>query len=202
MYIPKHFQFEHKHIAEFISKYPFASLVSVTKNSPVINFAPLLYDPKNHSLSGHLAINNPQLVCMQENPEITLIFNGPNGYISPNWYADKTQVPTWNYINVKVQGRVHLIHDSSAKLELVETLSNYHEQQINSDWKIEKVPDAKLKAMLTAITGFSIEVESWQGKAKLSQNKSTAERLNLVQGLKELSDVNSLDLAELMLDVD
>ena len=138
---------------------------------------------------------------MIKEPTITTIFHGPEGYISPNWYKDKTQVPTWNFTNVEVKGRATLIHGSEEKLQILEKLTNFHEQRINSDWKVAKVPEAKLKAMLTAITGFKIQIDSWKGKAKLSQNKSLAERSRLIEGLKRLDDGKSEILANLMIEL-
>jgi len=29
---------------------------------------------------------------------------GPDGYVSPDWYGDPHQVPTWNYIAIHLRG--------------------------------------------------------------------------------------------------
>ena len=197
MYIPKSFLMDESKIAQFINQYPLATLITTTEESenPIINFAPLLYDAKSHSLFGHLANNNEQLSAMAVNRSITIIFNGENGYISPNWYADKTQVPTWNFSNVKIRGKVTLIDQINDKRLLLMRLSEHFEQQINSDWSITKVPEAKLQAMLGAITGFSVKIEQWQGKAKLSQNKPQHEREKLILALNQLDNSKAESLA-------
>ncbi len=88
MYLPKHFKMDDIEIPHFIASYPFATLISASTDGPVVNFAPLIFDVENHTLSGHLANNNQQLSCMQENPLITIIFHGPDGYISTGLVGD------------------------------------------------------------------------------------------------------------------
>jgi transcriptional regulator len=34
----------------------------------------------------------------------TIIVSGPDGYVSPDWYEMKDQVPTWNYVTVHLKG--------------------------------------------------------------------------------------------------
>jgi transcriptional regulator len=185
-------------IPAFINEYPFATLISLDATGPIISFAPLYYDAGKHQLVGHLANNNQQISVMEKNSAITTLFHGPDGYISPNWYSDKTQVPTWNFMNVEVKGAVTLLHGDSDKLKLLKELSRVHEQKISSDWTIDKLPEVKLNAMLKAITAFAIQIDSCEGKAKLSQNKHQTERLNLINGLEKLSDSNNRLLAEQM----
>ena len=203
MYIPKSFIMDEPKILSFINAYPLATLVTTsfatgeTVNS-VINFAPLIYDKANHSLIGHLSNNNEQLMAMAENNQITVIFNGENGYISPSWYDDQSQVPTWNFSNVKIMGKITLIDQANDKLLLLTRLSDHFEKQVNSDWRINKVPDAKLQAMLGVITGFSIKIEHWEGKDKLSQNKSDKERQNLITALKQQGNSKAENLASYM----
>ena len=198
MYIPPSFRMNDQAIPEFIDENPFATLISVDAAGPIINFAPLYFDAINHRLMGHLANNNEQLLAMKHNSVITVIFHGPDGYISPNWYADKAQVPTWNFMSVEIKGKVTLIHGDAEKLQLLENLSSIHEQKILSDWKINKLSEVKLKAMLNAITGLSIQIDCWEGKTKLSQNKPETERLNLIKGLENLDDPKSHLLASKM----
>ena len=36
---------------------------------------------------------------------VRLIVEGPEGYISPDWYGVADQVPTWNYVAVHLVGK-------------------------------------------------------------------------------------------------
>ena len=198
MYLPAHFRLDDEQIPMFIELNPLATLVSVGENGAEINYAPMIFKSEGHLLLGHLANTNPHLKLLGNNEDISAIFHGENSYISPNWYDDKTQVPTWNFMNVEVKGKVRLITDDGEKYKLLNHLSNHFERQINSDWVISKVPEAKLTAMIKAITGFAIEIDSWVGKAKLSQNKSNLDRANLIAGLDLLGDERSKNMARLI----
>ena len=199
MYIPNHYQLDETEIPSFISNHPFATLISMAEDGPMVNYAPLIFDAPNNCLIGHLANNNAQLKLMDANSQITVIFHGPDGYVSPNWYKDITQVPTWNFAAVEIKGRASLLTSKNDKIQLLEELTNFHENRINSDWKIDKLPAEKLEAMLSAISGFKIQIDSIKGKAKLSQNKSLAERSRVIEGLKALKDGKADDLAKLMI---
>ncbi len=202
MYRPKHFQMPDDEIAAFIASYPLATLVSIVNSYDTIdsevNFAPLIFNAEKNILEGHLANNNPHLEAMKDVTLIKAIFNGVDAYISPNWYLDKTQVPTWNFESVVVEGHVQLIESVQDKRALLTRASEFHETSISSDWNISKVPMAKLDAMLNAITGFSISIKSWQGKSKLSQNKSTEELNALINGLRSQKGSRSISVAKKM----
>ncbi|MFT5450772.1 MAG: transcriptional regulator, partial [Enterobacterales bacterium] len=174
MYLPNHFQLDETEVPNFISNHPFATLISINGDGLMVNYAPLLFDIENNCLIGHFANNNDHLKLMAANQPITVIFHGPDGYVSPNWYKDKTQVPTWNFAAVEIKGRASLLTSTNDKLQLLEELSSFHENRINSDWSMTKMPAEKLELMLSAITGFKIQIDSIKGKAKLSQNKSLA----------------------------
>jgi transcriptional regulator len=47
-----------------------------------------------------------------------------------------------------------------------------------------KMPPAKLRPLLGAITGFELEVQAWRPTFKLSQNKSAEERARVADGLE------------------
>ena len=46
-----------------------------------------------------------------------MIFQGPQGYITPNWYPSKAEhgkvVPTWNYAVVHAYGQPEAIEDAN-----------------------------------------------------------------------------------------
>src|ERR1700761_1963486 len=78
--------------------YPFATVVVQGASGLIANHLPfeLAGDALLH---GHVARGN-ELAGM-DGAQVLVIFQGPDGYISPNWYATKQEthreVPTWNY---------------------------------------------------------------------------------------------------------
>jgi len=189
-------------LAAFIACNPLATLISEATDSEealMMNFAPLILNGSTGMLEGHLANMNAQLLRMQVNDQLSVIFNGTDAYISPNWYLDKTQVPTWNFEAIIIKGRVTLLTNKIEKRALLDRASKFHEGQIESDWSLDKMPDKKLDAMLEAITGFTIQIDSWQGKSKLSQNKEIIEQQNIVKGLHSVNTMNGNDLKSALL---
>lgn len=125
-----------------------------------------------------------------------IVINGPDGYVSPRWYSDPEQVPTWNYVALELEGPVRRM-DADGTLALVSDLSNKFEARVaaGEPWTMDKLPPARLRGLLAGIVGFEMEIQAWRETVKLSQNKDSTERERLVQGLES---EGSLALAQLM----
>ncbi|APX99465.1 FMN-binding negative transcriptional regulator [Lacinutrix venerupis] len=166
-YPPKHHQDNDRtHIVEVIKTYPLATIISVKDNEPLITHLPLIF--KDDKLVGHIDIYNPQTKLLKDNNDITVLFNGPQCYISPSIYTT-TQLPTWNYIRVHLKGKVNAIENTNALKESLITMTEFLEAP---DHKYVLEPEnPRLDANLKYIQLFEIEIENWEGKFKLSQDK-------------------------------
>jgi transcriptional regulator len=108
--------------------YPFATVVIGPTSGLVANHLPfeLIGDSMLH---GHVARGNE--LAQLDGAEALLVFQGPQGYISPNWYPSKhetgREVPTWNYAVVHVHGRLRVIDDAAWLRRLLESLTDRHE---------------------------------------------------------------------------
>ncbi len=125
-----------------------------------------------------------------------IVVNGPDGYVSPRWYADPAQVPTWNYVSLELEGRVRRM-DAEGTLAQITELSDKHEARIatGQPWTMDKLPPERLRALLAGVVGFEMEVQAWRETVKLSQNKDAAERERLAAGLESEGAVG---IAQLM----
>ena len=151
-------------------QFPLATMISFFKNTILSSHLPLVYK-ENEKLGvfiGHLDIYNPQLKALKNNQAVELIFNGPETYISPSIYQS-TQLPTWNYFKSHFRGTPKLIENPEAiKKSLIEMTENLE----GSEAKYQLDPDnSRMEAALSYIVGFEIEIESWEGKHKISQDK-------------------------------
>ena len=152
---------------EVIKTYPLATLISVKDNKPFITHLPLIYNEAG-KLIGHIDIYNPHAELLKDDKPITIIFSGPQCYISPSIYTTK-QLPTWNYIKVHLKGKVKAIESKEALKESLITMTEFLEAP-----KHNYVLDADNKRMegaLDYIKMFEITIDSWEGKFKLSQDK-------------------------------
>lgn len=161
----------------------FGMVFAQTADGPRVAHVPLLL-AKDGALQFHLARGNA-LTKHLDGSTALIVINGPDGYVSPRWYADPSQVPTWNYVALELEGRVRRL-DSEATLAQVTALSDQHEARITAGqpWTMDKLPADKQRGMLAAIAGFELEVQAWRETLKLSQNKDPAERERVATGLE------------------
>ncbi len=138
-------------------------------------------------ITGHVARANP-LWREADGQPVLALFQGPQGYVSPNWYPSKAEhgkaVPTWNYTMVQVHGTLRAFEDAQWLRALVTRLTERHEGDRPMPWHVADAPPDFLEAMLKAIVGIEIEVTRVEGKFKLSQNRSAADRTGVVLGLE------------------
>lgn len=179
MYTPKAFKVEDEAAAyAHMERYGFATLVSVEGPSRVSHL-PMLASRARRVVRGHLARPNPHASDIDGRRQLA-IFLGPDAYVSPDWYDDADQVPTWNYSAVHVVGTARVLSEPAAVDELLAEFSDHHERARHdlADgklWSMSKLPDEKRARMRAAIIAFEIDIESLEFKAKLSQNKAAHE---------------------------
>jgi len=144
-------------------------------------------DGERWRVTGHVARANALWREANGQP-VLLLFQGPQAYVSPNWYPSKSQhgkaVPTWNYTMVQVHGTLRAIEDAQWLRGFVTRLTERHEGGRTIPWHVSDAPPDYLDAMLKAIVGIEIEVTRVEGKFKLSQNRSAEDRTGVVLGLE------------------
>ncbi len=163
-----------------IKQFPLATMVSVIDGNPFITHLPIIFNEQTSKLIGHIDKFNPQVASLQNNKEVTLIFKGPDTYISPSIYTTE-QLPTWNYIIVHITGTVTSItHPEKVKQTLVDMASFLEspENKYSLDAK-----DPKMESAINYIHAFEIEITNWEGKFKLSQDKCQQDQENAKQQL-------------------
>ena len=166
-----------------IEEIGFGMVFAQTPDGPRVAHVPLLWT-NDGALQFHLARGNA-LTRHLDGMTVLAVINGPDGYVSPRWYADPEQVPTWNYVAVELEGRVRRL-DAAGLLGQITALSDKHEARIaaGQPWTMDKLPEAKSRAMQSAIVGFELEITAWRETLKLSQNKSADERDRVAAGLE------------------
>lgn len=195
MYIPDHFRETRPEVLhDAVRRIGFATLVTLDLEA---NLLPMLLDDAGTVLRGHVARANP--VWKQGDGPALALFLGPHGYVSPNWYPSKAEhgkaVPTWNYLAVQARGTLRWTHDLDQLRGLVTELTDRHESERPEPWAVSDAPAGYTDALLRAIVGFELSVESLEGKWKLSQNRDAADRIGVREGL---SREGRGDLAESM----
>lgn len=153
-------------MVEVIKTYPLATVISVKDNAPLITHLPLIYE--NKKLIGHIDIYNPQAQLLKDHNDVTVLFSGPECYISPSIFST-TQLPTWNYIKVHLKGKVKAIESKAALKSSLITMTEFLEAPEHK--YVLEADNPRLDKNLDYIIMFEIDIMHWEGKFKLSQDK-------------------------------
>lgn len=152
-------------------------------------------------LYGHVARANPQW----QHPAATealVIFMGPDAYISPSWYESKQVdgkvVPTWNYVAVHAYGQAEFFEDADRLLDVVTRLTGLHEASRDEPWAVGDAPPSFVRAQLRGIVGVRIPISRLEGKRKMSQNRTAADRARVAKGLGSSAIATDPGVAELV----
>ncbi|MDD9905481.1 MAG: FMN-binding negative transcriptional regulator [Rhodospirillaceae bacterium] len=152
----------------------------------------------------HFARPNPHAEAIAAGAELLLIFQGPQGYVTPSWYPSKHRtgkaVPTWNYIAIHAYGTAKTVDDPDWLKAHLAALTDHFESPYAVPWKLEDAPDGFIDGMCRAIVGIEVEVTRLEGKWKLNQNKAATDAFGVVNGLRaEGGDANNA-MADLVLE--
>ncbi len=170
-------------LESLIDEIGFGMVFAATPDGPRVAHVALL-STGDGAVQFHLSRGNA-LTRHLDGMTALVVVNGPDGYVSPRWYDDPQHVPTWNYVALELEGRVRRM-DSDGLLGLLDTLSERNEARIEGGqpWTMDKVPEARLRSLLSGIVGFELEVQAWRETLKLSQNRSAQDRDRLATGLE------------------
>jgi transcriptional regulator len=191
MYLPSHFrQQDPAELRALIEASPLAVLVTFGDGRLHVSHIPLLFDAASGphgTLIGHFAAANPQSQHYDASVEAIAIFNGPDAYVSPNWYETKREtakvVPTWNYVAVYAYGEIAFIDDAVGKRAVVARLTGHHEAKQPKPWAVDDAPEDFVQAQLRAIRPFEFRIARLEGKWKLSQNRTEQDRSSVIAAL-------------------
>ncbi len=185
---------------DFIRERSFATITAAQDGRVLVSHAPVFVI--NGALMFHLARANPMLEVAGAGGDITLIFTGPDAYVSPDWYTTPEMVPTWNYVRVVAGGRSRLLNDDELRGQ-VAAVSASHEVRLSPKpvWTMDKLSNARAAALFSAIRGVAVAVDRLDAVHKLSQNRSAEDRDGVIAGLDARGDTDSLAVAALMRDL-
>jgi transcriptional regulator len=175
-------------------------VTAAADGTPSATLLPILWD--GDTVIAHMARANPQWRTLVPASPALLICTGAQAYISPSWYAAKAVhgrvVPTWNYLSVHLTGTVWVHDDPEWLRAAVTRLTAAHEEPRERPWRVDDAPAAFVTGQLAGIVGIEVTVTRVAAKAKLSQNRSAADRDGVVTGLRAESDCGAHQVAEAM----
>lgn len=205
MYTPPAFRDDDKDsLTATIRAARLAILVTATAEGPLATPLPLLLDENEGEhgvIYGHVAKANPQWRVPPLGDGLAM-FMGPDAYVTPAWYQAKQEtgkvVPTWNYIAVHAHGPIEFFEDADRLLEVVTRLTNLHEGERILPWAVSDAPADFIQSQLKGIVGLRMPIAKLEGKRKMSQNRSAADRAGVVSGLSSSDRPSDREVAPLI----
>ncbi len=205
MYRPDHFVVDEiPQVHALMRARPLAALVSAGSMGLYGTHLPTVLkdDGPFGTIECHLARANPHWKDLAAGGEALMIFQGPESYVTPNWYPSKAlhgkTVPTWNYAVVHAYGRPAVMEDPDWKRRHVSELTAQQERGEAQPWAVTDAPESYVQAMLRGIVGFRFAIERLEGKWKMSQNRELPDRAGVVQGLRQRGEGEDAEVAKLV----
>ncbi|MFC8387038.1 FMN-binding negative transcriptional regulator [Nocardia sp. NPDC057272] len=173
-------------VLEIISAYPMALLATNGERRPDITRLPVVIPGpvenrriEELTLYGHMNAKNPHWNTLSDRPEATLVFNGPDGYVSPQAYERDVAAPTWNFVSVHLHGCVTKIADSKEVLQIVQNTAIQYEGLHGSGWDPSDSTEY-FKSILSGVRAFRFNVDAIEVMFKLSQEQRPRDRQNVI----------------------
>src|ERR1700733_9780271 len=93
-------------VIDLIREFPLA-WVSPAGGDPLLStLLPLLpetdSDGRLCTLLGHIPRRNPLVQALTAQPRVTMLFTGPQAYVSPARVSDPTWAPSWKFAEVRI----------------------------------------------------------------------------------------------------
>lgn len=157
-----------------VDENPWMTLVSAGSNGLVASHYAVLLDEDREDLTivGHVGKPDDAILGLGEH-ELLVVVQGPHGYISPGWYGDGPNVPTWNFVSVHLSGVPELLSAEENLVVLDRLVRRFEAAQTDPRllWEVPNDEDF-VRKLERGTVGFRLTPTRIVAKRKLSQNKS------------------------------
>lgn len=157
-----------------IDQNPWMTLVSATGAGLVASHYAVLLDEDRDDLTivGHVGRPDDAILGLGEG-ELLVVVQGPHGYISPGWYGDGPNVPTWNFVSVHLSGIPEILTPEENLVVLDRLVRRFESTQTDPRmlWELPNDEDF-VRKLERGTVGFRLTPTRVLAKRKLSQNRS------------------------------
>lgn len=182
-------------IDRMIAAHPFALVISSDAGMPVATPLPLLLERHTDgtiALLGHIARATPHAQLLRRAPRAMVVFQGPHGYISPSWLADRTQAPTWNYETVQFDVEIEFDDRAEATDVALERLVEHMERHRPDAWSVADM-GPRYATLAQAVVAFRARVTATRARFKLGQDERPDVHADILDGLTRTGQQPLLD---------
>ncbi|MBN8754137.1 MULTISPECIES: FMN-binding negative transcriptional regulator [Variovorax] len=195
---------ERAELLRLMRAYPLATLFTVSDGTAQANLLPLEVCDIGPfgTLRGHVARSHSLWGSMPDGGGATVVFQGPNAYISPRWYVNGQRsgrvAPSWNYVAVQAQGTLRFIDDPAWVVSHLAALTASQEEGRDPAWSLGDAAPEFVDGAAQRLGGFEIEIRTLAGKRFLSQQRTEADRRSLIEHLGREASPSARALAALI----
>lgn len=147
-----------------------------------------------------MARGNRQWRGFKDRPDVLVIFQSHNSYISSSWY-EEPEVPTWNYQAVHVYGRLQELSPKALRESLRRQLDRY-ERDSECPVSLDTLSKSVIEPQIKGVFGFEITIDKVEASYKLSQNRNNHDYVNIIHKLMKRKDSQSRSIAVAMKNLD
>ena len=167
----------------FVRDRAFGTLAVTAGDGPLLSHIPLALSADGQTADLHLVRSNPILRVLPCAAVIAV--QGPDAYVSPDWYEVPDQVPTWNYVAVHLRGHLEALPQEAMR-DMLDRQSAHFEDQLQpkAPWTTSKMTPDVLERMMRQIVPCRLTIASVEATWKLGQNKPDTVRVAAAQRIR------------------
>lgn len=156
-------------IVRLIDEHPLAWVVSRDfQSTPLPLMAETDASGTIVSLVGHFARRNPQVAALMADPDALILFQGPQGYISPRMVSKPAWGPTWNYAVARFEVSIEFVPEEID--EAIRHMAAHLERHRPDPWVVDEM-GPRYADMRRYIIGFRATVRRAHVTFKLGQDE-------------------------------
>lgn len=196
-------------VEELVRSFPLATLVTPGPERPFVTHLPTVLEDDlsgtvarpsglvGSTILGHLNRANPHWLALRPGTAAVLVFQGPNGYVTPTIYGTTPAAPTWDFAAVHVHGTLHPIDSRAKTMRVVRETARIFEDRFAAGWDMSRSL-GYFGQLLPGVAAFEVEIESVDGMFKLSQEQSPEVRRRVSDAFRRSERGLHRELAEMM----
>lgn len=163
---------EPRDVLDLIAAFPLACMIAPRAEGWPSIMLPLLAEQDMAgglvSLLGHLPRSHPLAESWKSDPSALVLFQGPQGYLSPSWVSDRTWAPTWAYATLRVEGRLRFAPERTH--EALERLVAAMEEGRPRAWNLPEMGD-RYARLTRGIVAFCVEELAVTARFRFGQDE-------------------------------
>lgn len=179
-------QFEAEDVRALIEAYPLAWVCAAGADGMEASLLPLVgrYDEEGAlvELIGHLMRANPLHALLKHRPQATILFKGPDAYVSPEHAGKRDWAPTWNFAQLRIGAEIAF--GESFTGTSLNILIDAMEAGRPDPWTSDEL-GPRYHNMLEKIVGFRARVTSLSGRFKLGQDERPEVLRSILESLPD-----------------